>query len=308
MANEITPAVAAAALAVPLTKLIESISKGIGAVYKPIGIVREAKAQVEANLILTTGAIEERELLARALQRFAFVESRRQANIENIITEAKRSLPNAVSPEPVSDDWIAKFFENCKDIGEHDLQRLWARLLSGEVAQPRTFSRRTMEILRTFSSEDAKVVAIFNDCVFTEKSSDINFIFVGIGSYGGVPCTAVTDIENHLISLGLLNAGEESLPNIVDDWHIDYCGKEYIIPVNPWANLYAVETHIPKMALRRFTVVGNELLKIVSRSPNESFIGKTLKVQFTNSQNQLLTADEFRELKDQREKNKRSGN
>ena len=164
-----------------------------------------------------------------------------------------------------------------------------------------------METLRTFSSEDAKVIAIFNDCVFTEKSSGINFIFVGFGSYGGIPCTAVTDIENHLISLGLLNTGEESLPNIVDDWHIDYCGKEYVVPVNPWASLYAGDGRTPKMAIRRYTVVGNELLKIVSRSPNESFIEKNLKVQFTNSQNQLLTVEEFRALKDQREKNKRSG-
>ena len=39
-------------LAEPLKKLIDSVSKGIGRLYKPTGIVREAKAQAQANLIL----------------------------------------------------------------------------------------------------------------------------------------------------------------------------------------------------------------------------------------------------------------
>src|SRR5262245_31987985 len=134
----------------PATKLIECVSKGIGGLWSPLGKVLDAKASKEAALILAQGEIEKEELLRRAAYRLAHTEARRQAIIESVTKQAIECLPEAVSDEPVSDDWMVQFFENCKDVGEKDLQALWAKLLAGEVAQPRTFSRRTMELLKSF--------------------------------------------------------------------------------------------------------------------------------------------------------------
>ena len=297
MTMQITTADAAvaAAASVPVTKLIDSVSKAIGALWEPIGILRKANAQVQANLILVNGSIEERELLERAIHRFTFVESRRQANIESITEEAKHHLPNAVGSEPVSEDWMAHFVENCKDVSEKDLQRLWARLLAGEVAQPRTFSRRALETLRTFSPQDARVFNIYCDDAFVEKSTGTNLIFVGWAEFGGVPGTGVTDSVNHLVSLGLLNAGVELVPCLMEDWMISYCGKEYVVPRNPGQSL-GIRKY--KVEVRRFTVVGNELAKIVSRSPRGDFV-QMLQGVFSKHQLQLLSLEEFQQHRTQ---------
>src|SRR5436305_2043650 len=86
------------ALSEPVTKLIECVSKGVGTLYKPTAIVKEAKATAEANLILTQGEID-RERLMRAAHRVVFLEDRRQGVIESIITQAIGQLPEAVSQE-----------------------------------------------------------------------------------------------------------------------------------------------------------------------------------------------------------------
>src|ERR1043166_1738514 len=102
------------AISAPVTKLIECVSKGVGKLYEPMGIVREAEAKAKAGLILTLGQIEERQLLESAAQRLRYVECRRQANINSITEQAKAALPDSVEPEPVSEDWMVKFFKNFK--------------------------------------------------------------------------------------------------------------------------------------------------------------------------------------------------
>lgn len=286
-----------------VTKLIDAVQKYVEVRYEPKAIVLKAEAEAKASLILAHADAEKQEIAMRAAQRLANTEIRRQENIESITAKALEELPTSGSKDPVSQDWIAQFYDGCQDIGETDLQTLWARLLAGEVAQPQTFSRRTMETLRTFSSVDAQVVSVLNDCVFTDKSNGTILIFVGFGSYGGVAGTAVTDIENHLISLGLLNTETESLPNTSSDWSVDYCGQEYFVPENAYAAIRALGNYT-KIEIRRFTVVGNELLKIVSRSPSQEFV-ESLQVGFRNSGNQFLSPEEFRELKERIEMNKR---
>jgi hypothetical protein len=301
MTTEFTPAVVAAAVSLPLTKLIESVSKGVGAWYEPIGIQRKAKAQAEANLTLTTAAIEERALLERAVHRFAFVEGRRQSNIESIVEEAKQNLPSTVSEEPVADDWMVKFFDNCKDVGEPDLQKLWARLLAGEVTQPRTYSRRTMEALRMFSLEDAKIFDSVCKYSFVDTFGT-RFVFVGCSPLEIEAMKEIPDPENYLASLGLLNTEKESLPGRHRDWHIQCSGREFIIPQNL---LIPVRPTSHDFEIRRFTAVGNDLAKIIPYSPTfpQGFIDALRSALFVH-QIQLLTRDEHGRLLKEREKDR----
>jgi len=286
-----------------ITKLIEAVAKYVEVRHEPEAIVLKAEAEAKASIVLAQADAKNREIAARTAHRIANLEIRRQDNIESITAKAVNELPPKVSKEAVSQDWIARFYEGCQDVGETDLQQLWGRLLAGEVAQPRTFSRRTMDALRAFSSEDAKVLSQFNSVVFTEIN-ERNFVFVGFGSYQ-VCDEGIEDIENHLMSLGLLYTQKESPPWLTGDWHFCYCGKEYIVPINIWASMHAGERRTSEMAIRRFTVVGNELLKLLSRNPDQGFLEDFLKPAFANSQNQLLTPAEFRKLQEQREKNKR---
>ena len=139
----------------PLTKLIEAVSSGIGRLYEPTRIRKEAGAKADALVIATEGDIARHELLLRAADRLVFQEERRQYNIESVVALGMQELPGAVSDEPVDPDWISRFFAACQDVSHEQLQILWAKILAGEVAQPGSCSRKTLSILQDLSPEDA---------------------------------------------------------------------------------------------------------------------------------------------------------
>ncbi|MDI3282085.1 DUF2806 domain-containing protein [Polyangium sp. 15x6] len=90
---------------------------------------------------------------------FEHVEQKRFRNIKQVTAHAMRALPEhqEVSDEPVDPDWTARFFDNVKDVSNEDMQKLWAQLLAGEIAQPGRFSLRTLETLRNLTSAEAQL-------------------------------------------------------------------------------------------------------------------------------------------------------
>ena len=141
----------------PLTKLIETVGNGIGVLYEPTRIRRKARADADAIKILAAGRIQAQGLEARAQTRLHHIELRRQKNIEAIVQQAAYQMPKEVSSKPVDEDWVADFFGACQDVGNDNLQSLWARLLAGEVTSPGSFSRRTLHAVKMMTKEDANL-------------------------------------------------------------------------------------------------------------------------------------------------------
>src|ERR1035437_1173752 len=96
----------------PIEKLIDTVSKGIGGIYRPVGIVREAKAKAKGELILATAKGKVGDVEYRAAERITYLERRRQRNIEKIISGAAKELPKSVSDNPVREDWAVRFFQD----------------------------------------------------------------------------------------------------------------------------------------------------------------------------------------------------
>lgn len=149
-----------------IIKLISATEKAIGGIFKPMQIRRVAKAKADALLIAAEADANKQEITYRAAQRIAFLEVKRQENIENIIKEAIDVIPQKTSDEPVDPDWIAFFFDECKDVGNEDVQKLWGNLLSGEFERPGSFSRKAISILKTMSSLDTKRFEQFCSMMF----------------------------------------------------------------------------------------------------------------------------------------------
>ena len=149
------------ALSEPACKLIDAVSHCIGVLYEPRRIRRKAKADADAALILAEADAERQALLKKASHRLAIQEIRRQKNIESIVNKAIKSLPETVSSEPVDPDWISRFFDECKDVSNEELQKIWGRLLAGEVATPNSCSRKTLAILKDLSPADAELFTEF---------------------------------------------------------------------------------------------------------------------------------------------------
>ena len=166
------------AVSEPATKLIEYVSKAIGKAYEPRHVKKMADAHayeiraigeaIRDNVDLpivfkdkqtSVDISEYEELIKRAGNRIAYQEIKKQENIENIVDKAYSELEgkNSQTCGDVSPDWMNRFMDYAGEVSLEEMQNVWARLLSGEVLSPNSFSLRTLECLRNMNSTDAKL-------------------------------------------------------------------------------------------------------------------------------------------------------
>ena len=150
----------------PLEKLIEVVSNGIGTLYRPRKIRKEADAQAYAIRVLENAKavagsetmLIEAETVERIGQRLVAQEIRRQNNIDAVVEKAAEELKGKqVSDDPVDEDWATRFFGIVQDVSLEEMRILWSKILSKEIERPSTFSMRTLETLRNLSAKEAEL-------------------------------------------------------------------------------------------------------------------------------------------------------
>lgn len=116
------------------------------------------------------------ELTDRTSARLRAQEERRQANVEGIAMQASELIDESALPvNEVDPDWTAQFLNGAKDVSDSEMQKIWAQLLAGEIRKPGSFSRRTIEVVRTLSPSEAKLFSeIASYILFSENNT---FIF-----------------------------------------------------------------------------------------------------------------------------------
>ena len=167
-----------------LEKLLDYTASGIGSVagsmLAPWKAGRDAKAklitakgEVEAQRILADGRADTMQIIATAQadarsalispdavlqgevdipdlvsQRIQFQEEKRQSNIAAVIGQAAEELGDReVQDHEVDHDWTARFFSDVQDVSSEEMQRLWAKVLAGEVERPGSTSLKAMSML-----------------------------------------------------------------------------------------------------------------------------------------------------------------
>ena len=118
----------------PIEKLIEVISQGIGTIYKPRAIRKEAEAEAYKIEIIerakaksaVEGKMIDLELYENIQQRLIYQESIKQINIDNITQIAANQLlhETEISDEKVERDWTTRFFKIAEDISDEEMQNL----------------------------------------------------------------------------------------------------------------------------------------------------------------------------------------
>lgn len=134
--------------------------KLLGAAQIQVEVERERSLhELRRELAAGTDLTDDRdfELLAeRARFRVQDQERKRQRNLEQIVYEAVLLLPEVVSEDPVDADFVARFFTEAQDVSSPTMQRLWAKILSGEVVRPGSCGTRTLDVLRNISIDEAQ--------------------------------------------------------------------------------------------------------------------------------------------------------
>lgn len=215
-------------LSEPLTKLVDTVSAGIGRWYEPIHVRRMAEAKAEelnaisdatrmnsdlevnyqyGNIQIAT--TDEEKLLQRAQNRQKFQQVKKQKNIESVVAKAYAELENEdrISEEPVSEDWSTRFFGIVEDVSAEEMQVIWARILAGEIKRPGRFSLRLLETLRNLSSEEAKMFCQIIPCLMPNGEATFLPSYSDVLEKYGIKYWMVRKLDE----CGLIKADELSL-------------------------------------------------------------------------------------------------
>lgn len=164
-----------------VAKLIDTVRNQIGLFLEPTHIrrkgqaeagvkVSEARAKADVAVLRIENKLAIQDIQERAAERVHILEEKRQKNLEAIASQASHELPADVSDVPVDEDWVAQFFDHCKDVSNEKMQTVWSKLLAGEVTKPGSYSLRTLAAVRVLSKEDADLFTRFCTTVWQTPS------------------------------------------------------------------------------------------------------------------------------------------
>ncbi|EHI99777.1 hypothetical protein CDLVIII_3203 [Clostridium sp. DL-VIII] len=264
-------------LSAPMTKLIEVVSNALGCAFEPWQTRRVAKATgdeirtlsdamkgLKGNCVIKKGELEiafdSSNIEVRSLETMMAREVKKQDNIENVLVKAQDFIQEkeSVSAEPVDQDWATRFFNIAQDVSDEEMQNLWAKILSDEVEEPKSYSLRTLEAIRNLSKEEAKLVTKFCELGFGGK--EIACI-VGDDNFGDKKGIKFLDrILLEELNIAKFNLRLELAPN--EEIYL-VCGDKVIC-------IESTEQRI-NIPIAKFTTIGSEIYNLVKKNLNISY-------------------------------------
>lgn len=161
-------------------------------------------------------------------------------------------------------DWFVRFFEAAGNVSDDTMQNLWAKILAGEIAQPSTFSLKTIDVVRNLSKKDAEL--FIKICSHSFVSSGTNCFLPNEDEYLETVGITYADImklseiglmfNDELISLSMSISSE---PRILVNSHS-------LIMVMASSSGKPEEANIRQYP---FTEVGNEVSTLISKSASD---------------------------------------
>jgi hypothetical protein len=305
-----------------LAKLLDVIQKGVGRIFKKkfdrqdidteaYRRIELAKADADALKIRTnaikeisdgTGGItyeqdgvqiksieENMPLLERAESRERYQSAKRQLNIEAVASIAVEQFTEAeqVSDVPVDEDWINRFFRIVEDVSNGEMQKLWGRILAGEVKSPKSFSLRTLEQVKVLTQADAKLIESISKHVVYLSTEHLF-----------VPSDFACMKKNKIFHLDFVKLSEIGILHSVDT-SLDFSKlvkdvdeKDEISIGNRKVIIHRVRKGTKLLMVTSFTTFGREVLQLLDTTPQSNFFEETVQFltdagfEVTNSSSQ----------------------
>lgn len=286
-------------LSKPLTRLIEVISDGIGAVSRPYLVKKNADAKVheiqvvsaalknvadqhQLPVIYKEGIIEvwqkpeDRTLNLESLPtqdrtslRLDYQERKRQQNIESITSIAAAELlqQEDVPDEKPDDDWVTRFFLSAQDVSSEQMQDLWGRILSGEIKKPGTYSLKTLEFIKNITKSDAAILEHVGKLAV--QWGRTSFIAVHDMKWLKESCEIFPGHHFAISELGAMYPTDLSLTMFRED----SIQEEYFITRDMLLIIKRGEIKSPiNLPIWKFTAVGQELLELIPVPQDEAYL------------------------------------
>lgn len=180
-----------------------------GSDARSLEIIANAQAQAKLRLAAPDEEVRGEIAISREdiAQSMEFQARKRLANVKSVMDYAADELGdkevNDHEPDP---DWTARFFNDVQDVSSEDMQRIWARILAGEVESPGRTSIRTLDTLQNMTKRDAEM---FRDVCNFVIGNDFVFYHDSVREFEAL----AYDNLLHLQDCGLVNVG----PNLVKE-------------------------------------------------------------------------------------------
>jgi uncharacterized repeat protein (TIGR03899 family) len=232
-----------------------------------IAITSQKEISIENKQpILIDSTLEE-----RTNDRLNFQEAKKQLNIENVTAFAAEELKNEppITDEPIDEDWTTRFFRIVEDVSNEEMQALWGKILAGEIKQPKTYSLRTLELIRNLSKKEADTfIKVANFAIKSEKCS---YIFKGNDNDKLSKVYGITYSDIALLKeIGLIQPGDfvshQFLQHAQEIQRYLFAGNIVIV--------IKIKANTPKisMPVDVFSTTGNELIKLIKPTPPQDYL------------------------------------
>ncbi len=238
-----------------------------GIQYNENGVVVTSPKELPADYIeLSTPTLEE-----RTQSRIDHREAQKQLNLENVTAYAAEQLLNEqpVTDEPIDEDWKTRFFNIAEEVSNDEMQALWGRILAGEIKKPKSFSLRTLELLRNLSKEEAECFIKFGQLAITSNTTSFILNFKN---------EKLLEEKYHLTFANRLLLEELGLITANDLRFLVQETREHksqaVFRIGNVCVVAEKEENIPQQQIPVlvFTKIGQELLQLIETKPELDYI------------------------------------
>jgi hypothetical protein len=286
-------------LSKPLRRLIEVISRGVGAVSASYLIKKNALAKAEEIKTIAAAlshvaeqhnlpvhykdgsveiwqkpddnslVLESSDHDERADRRVDYQKRKRQHNVESITAAAAAELVDDgdVAENAPDEDWVSRFFKAAEDVSSEQMQGLWGRILAGEIKKPGSFSLKALDVLRNITRSDADLYEHVGRLAL--KHSSASFI-------------AVEDLDWlqrergvhqwHHFAIGELGAMYQT--DLAMRFFMEGPAKEAVVISGGFILVLQSTSDTSEITLPiwKFTGVGQELLQLISTKGDQEYL------------------------------------
>ncbi|WP_394223543.1 TIGR03899 family protein [Alteromonas gracilis] len=212
-------------------------------------------------------------------RRKQILETQKASNLQAVLNIALNVTINEQTSDNLDPDWFFAFSTMAEEIYSPPMQELWGKIFAVEVARPGSFSLRTLQLLKTLTHRDAQV---FNKAVnvASRRSNDaVPRILVGYHKRKGLLSLLKRPVPEqiNLATVGLSYPDLLSLQEMkliyaseIESGEYDEGQQVTWRCVNENMTL-TCKTSGVALVYYKFTSVGSELYKLVTKSPNEAY-------------------------------------
>lgn len=101
------------------------------------------------------------EIVRAAIAAYLPKELRRAENKARVVQAAAATLieqpENRASSDEIDEDWLNMFERSCEDASSEQMQRMWGRVLAGEITEPGRFAKSTVRLISELDKQTAEI-------------------------------------------------------------------------------------------------------------------------------------------------------